>query len=142
MTPDLMRQVETFLKRDCYGTHYGDHDRICPVCPLVAFVLQIHETATLEQWKKHNCHVHTLPSGAPQPTCACLLCIETAVRAERARCIQTVRDAVVQELPGADTILERIVDALRAEAGETRAECPYCYCYESLTSGCDCGCHK
>ena len=109
----------------------------CAPC-LAAYAEQVR----LEQWKKHICYVHNLPSGAPQPTCACLLCIETAVRAERARCIQTVRDAVVQELPGADTILERIVDALRAEAGETRAECPYCYCYESLTSGCDCGCHK
>ena len=36
---DLTRQVERFLKRECYGTQYGDHDRICSVCPLIALIL-------------------------------------------------------------------------------------------------------
>ena len=65
MTPDLMRQVETFLKRDCYGTQYGDHDRICSVCPLIALILA-RERAVWEEAAKSLEARSTCPEN-----CAC-----------------------------------------------------------------------
>ena len=68
--------AKQYLRRDCYGKPYGDHNHICQVCSLVAVI---------------------------QPA------LDAVVQEERLAMTQRIREVVVQELPGADTTLERIL---------------------------------
>ena len=42
MTPT---RAEQYLRRPCYGKQYGDHDTVCPVCPLDAAFLNVQQDA-------------------------------------------------------------------------------------------------
>ena len=57
-----------------------------------------HQQGQLEQWKKHICGAHQLPNGEPQPTCACIRCIEEAIRHEREACARIVEESEAAEL--------------------------------------------